>query len=194
MPYKRPSRRRPSWIRAPLIILGLLYLLAFWTSIRGLFEFLWNILLLFLGAPNVDLSGSGRHLSILFFTIFIGFLAIFFLWLYLISAQALLPVKKFRKDWGAARRSEQQSRRARTVTHTTPRTAFGREYPGWRRQPAAQNAPEFNPPLKLAILLKNCAPHGTCCCISCACMGMRCLCETDRFTLRSKNSNGMALE
>jgi hypothetical protein len=155
MPYKRPSRRRPSWIRAPLIILGLLYLLAFWTSIRGLFEFFWTILLLFLGAPNVDLSGSGRHLSILFFTIFIGFLAIFFLWLYLISAQALLPVKKFRKDWGAARRSEQQSRRARTVTHTTPRTAFGREYPGWRRQPAAQNAPEFNPPPEIGNFIEE---------------------------------------
>jgi hypothetical protein len=149
MPYKRPSKRRPSWIRAPLFVLGLLYLLAFWTHIWQAIRFLWELVLIFLGVEGASFAGYGRHLAIVFFTILLGFLAIFFLWLYLISTQALLPVKKFRKDWGAARRSGQRVRRTGAAVNPPPAYAPGGGYPGWRSRTARENTPQLRLPPEL---------------------------------------------
>jgi hypothetical protein len=143
MPYKRPSKRRPSWIRAPLIFLGVLYVIAYWVHIRESFVFAGRLFLIFLGVDGVSLAGYLEHLAVVSFTLIISFLAIFFLWLYLISAQALLPVKKFRRDWGAARRAEQQSRRAGNVTHTTPRYAPAGEYSTGRGRTGRTDTPRL---------------------------------------------------
>jgi len=155
MPYKRLSKRRPSWIRAPLIILGLLYLISFGEHLWRTLEFFFRLGLIILGVPEISIEGYGRHLAIVGFTLFFGFIAIFFLWLFLISGQALLPVKKFRKDWGAARRNEQQARRTRGVGSVKPRYATAADYSGWRGRPTREENPQLRLPPELSNLIEE---------------------------------------
>jgi hypothetical protein len=156
MPYKRPSKRRPSWIRAPLIFLGVLYVIAFWQPIRGVFELFWAVLKMFLGRPNVQIPlNADRHLAIVTFTIFLGFLAIFFMWLFIISTQALLPVKKFRKNWGTASHDDSPARRARTVSNTTPHNVPSGMYPGWAGGTAKEDIPQLRLPPELSNLMEE---------------------------------------
>ncbi|MEN4100580.1 MAG: hypothetical protein ROW52_11705, partial [Anaerolineaceae bacterium] len=152
---KRPSKRKPSWIRAPLIVLGILYIIAFWPHIFQSLGFVVQFGLYILGAPGVSLAGFGHHLAIVFFTLFFGFLAVFFIWLYLISAQALLPVKKFRRYGGAAWRNEQTARHSASAAGLRPHYASARESGGWGSQPMRAGAPSLGQSPELSNFIEE---------------------------------------
>jgi hypothetical protein len=129
--------------------------IAFWQNLWGVFQFFIAIAMMFLGAPNVVIPpNTDRNIAIIGFTQFLGFLAVFFLWLFLISTQALLPVKKFRKDWGAARRASTERRRTRRGTNRPPRSAPSGNYQNLRGG-QGQNAPELRVAPELSNFLEE---------------------------------------
>lgn len=88
------GNRRTTWIvRSILGGLALIFIIAFWGEIRGVLSLFGAIFMFLLGFSIEGLDQTIRHsVPIVCFNCFFGFGLVFFLWLFLISAQALLPV------------------------------------------------------------------------------------------------------
>lgn len=86
-------KRRKNIIRAILGSLVLLFILSFWKEIGDVLAIFWHILKAFANRtlPSVT-PQEGWSAAIMGYTCFFGFFFVFFLWLGMISAQALLPV------------------------------------------------------------------------------------------------------
>lgn len=93
------SRLRQRKIEALLIWGGLVlpllfYVLSFWGEITRTLGYFWRWFTFMFGYPAPVLNPAlSRDLQVTFFTLFIGFLLPFFLWLLLTSFQAILPVE-----------------------------------------------------------------------------------------------------
>lgn len=90
------SKRTNRWIGGITALLTLLFVVFFFLEIIGVLRLVGGIFLLFLGFP-FDTGGQNllEPLNVMLFNCIFGFGLVFVLWLFLISAQALLPVHNF---------------------------------------------------------------------------------------------------
>jgi hypothetical protein len=99
------KKRRNQIIGGVVAVLILSFLIAFWQDIINFKDILSNLIdivlrkrsLLEWATPN-----QVNSLLILFFTCGLGFLGVFFLWLFLLAAQAILPVEGFIETYRTA--------------------------------------------------------------------------------------------
>jgi hypothetical protein len=99
-----PSNKKSTLIvRSILGGLALIFIIAFWGEIRGVFSLFGALIMFILGFPIEGLDQTIRHaIPIILFNCFFGFGLVFFLWLFLISAQALLPVNNLQEVYRTA--------------------------------------------------------------------------------------------
>lgn len=83
--------------------LALIFIIAFWGEIKGVFSLVGTFFMMILGFSIENIDKSIRQgVPIICFNCFFGFGLVFVLWLFLISAQALLPVNNLQEVYRTA--------------------------------------------------------------------------------------------
>ncbi len=97
------NKKSTTIIRFILGGLALIFIIAFWGEIRGVLSLVGAIFMFLLGFPIEGIDQAIRHsIPTICYNIFFGFGLVFFLWLFLISAQALLPVNNLKDVYRTA--------------------------------------------------------------------------------------------
>ena len=99
MPYRESRINRTTLLFGITIIgLALSFLILFWTELGHTLLLFRNTLRLVTGSPPLGVpSEARRSVLIIVFNIFIGFGFTFFLWTFLVSSKALLPVSNLQE-------------------------------------------------------------------------------------------------
>jgi hypothetical protein len=93
MPYSHTRRKSTQWVTIVSIVLLLLFIAAFWQEIWGVLSLLFYLGVRLLAPELAAPADSLQHVLPILFNCVFGFSGVFVLWLLLISARAILPVR-----------------------------------------------------------------------------------------------------
>ncbi len=97
MPYRRRvTKRERSWVRPTIIILLVLFVVAFFQNIWQVFRALLVVGIRFLGYHTAFPASAVQSLAIILFNLIFGFFLVSSIWSTLIAGRALLPIRRFR--------------------------------------------------------------------------------------------------
>ncbi len=102
--HRQTAKRTRSWIGPALIILLVLFFIAFYRDLWQIFRAILVLGIQFIGYNVPFPAEVGQSLLIVLFNVVFGFVLVTILWTMLISGQALLPIRRYR-HYGPARRS-----------------------------------------------------------------------------------------